>query len=176
MQAHLLSLLIIAIWIFIWIDLARCANSNHKPLPEKTNIKVVGVSLLIAIAGFYTTLYSASTFMYLAPLYIQLVCIGLLFCGAYLVVGARRQMSALTAREVLFSINTNYSAGGVFKKFTHPMFFGIGIILISSWCLLSNIIPGVLLLISLTLLCVKAAFETREIKKQLNLQESGIDQ
>jgi protein-S-isoprenylcysteine O-methyltransferase Ste14 len=176
MQTLLFGILITAIWIFIWIDLARCSDSNHKALPDNTNIKVVGVILLVAIACFYTALYSVSSYIYLAPLYVQFVCVGLLFCGAYLVVGARRQMSALTAREVLFSVNTKYSADGVFQKLTHPMFFGIAIILISSWCLLPNIIPGVLLLMSLALLCVKAALETSELRKQLNLRESGIDQ
>lgn len=176
MQTSLLSILITVIWIYIWIDLARCVKLNHKPLPENRKIKVAGVSLLITIVCFYTTLYSFSSFMYFAPVYIQLVCVGLLFFGVYLVVGARRQMSSLSAREVLFSVNTNHTVVGVYQKFRHPMFFGIGIILISSWCLLPNLIPAVFLVPSIILLGVKAMLETSAFKKQLNLQESDIDQ
>ncbi|MFT5831803.1 MAG: protein-S-isoprenylcysteine O-methyltransferase Ste14 [Candidatus Paceibacteria bacterium] len=173
MQTLLFMIIIILTWIFIWLDLARCANPNPKSLPENKRVKVAGIILLISITCFYTTLYSGLSFIFIAPWYVQFVCVGLLLGGAHLVVGARKQMSTLTAKEVLFSINTSYSAAGVFQKFTHPMFFGIGIILISSWCLLPNILPAVFLLTSLVLLCVKAGFESSELKKRLSLRELG---
>ena len=176
MQTFFIGLLISAVWIYIWFDLAAYNTSNRNPLPNNKNLKVVGIYLLISIVIFYTTLYSASTLMYSTSVLTQVVCVGLLFFGAYLVIGARKEMSALTAREVLFSINPTYSSSGVFHKYTHPMFMGIGSILVASWCLLPSLLPALFLLTSVSLLWAKALVETNETKKQSDSQVVHIEQ
>jgi protein-S-isoprenylcysteine O-methyltransferase Ste14 len=165
MQTLLFGSILLTTWIFIWVDLIKCPKPNGTPLPAKRSIKIVGVMLLLSITSFYTALYTATTFIYVTPVYLQLVCISSLCFGTYLVVGARKEMKTLTASEVLFSINMSYSSCGVFKKFTHPMYLGISIILISSWCLLPNILPGLFLVTSLALLCTKTIVETTELRK-----------
>ena len=165
MNASIIALFITIVWIYIWVDLVRSTKSDGVIRESVPSIKVVGTALLLTIAVFYTTLYTSYTHLFTLDAYTQSLALLMLLVGARVVVGARRHMQHLTPKEVLFSINHTHSEAGVYRILKHPMYTGIGIILVTSWVLLPNVVPGVLLLMALSLLCAKAVVETRASKK-----------
>lgn len=149
------ALCISIIWLLVWnhsfyIDKSVLLSRKKQKNPVETkNLVEIGrvllydkrlvfySSTLIAfITLFYTVIY-VGIFFSLLNFHIEynLNTIGLIVgvvIGGMLIVSSRDRLNMLTSKEVIFSLNEQYSTAGVYKYMRHPMYVGIVTVLVCS--------------------------------------------
>jgi len=159
MSPFLIIVCISVLWVIVWIHFVFKHETSGTSLPSERPLIVCGSLLLTNVILFYIILYLSPTQLFLLPTSLQIVLLVSVFGAAMLVMYARAAISKLSVREVLFSINPILCALGPYQHLRHPMFFGIGYILMVSWILLPNLLALPWLFLSLGLLYAKARIE-----------------
>ncbi len=125
-------LFIMTLWIAIWLTFFL-GGTRKNTLPKHPVLLRYSSLTFILIFVFYTILYTPTFSLGFIPTNTQLLTsIVFMVMGAYLMISARLAMKNITATEIFFSINPIYKTDGVFRHVTHPMYFGILMILIGS--------------------------------------------
>jgi protein-S-isoprenylcysteine O-methyltransferase Ste14 len=126
------AIFIMTLWLGIWTVLFF-GGSRKNTLATHPALLRYSILTFVLIFIFYTLLFTPSLSMDASPTNLQLLASGaIMLAGAYLTVRARLAMKNITAREILFSINPAYTSSGVYKQMSHPMYFGILMILAGS--------------------------------------------
>jgi protein-S-isoprenylcysteine O-methyltransferase Ste14 len=161
MTPLLIAISICALWTCVWLQfgLTVAKKSNRAPLPNEQPLVRCGILLLTAISLFYTALYGIPTQLFTIDTPMQLIILTSMTGAASIIGWSRAIMSDLNVREVLFAVNPEPLHAGPYRLLSHPMFYGIGWMLIGSWLLLPNMIAGVFGIWALWLLIRKATIE-----------------
>lgn len=122
MEHYYINLIIILVWVLIW-SFFYWGGNKEQSLTVNTELKKYSTGTITSLALFYTAIHWHPT--HSENVLLIVASIAVMTLGAYLMISARRAMSNITAKEVMFSINPRTSAHNVYQYFRHPMYAGM---------------------------------------------------
>lgn len=153
-------------WLVIWLHSFKMDKSIKGKLPVDARLVFFSSTLIFLISIFYTLMYVQISFalsgLFNLP---HSSFFGILFSlastvfGAYLVIESRLELSNLTSKEIIFSLNTKQVKTGIYRYMNHPMYVGIMLILIGSLINLPSLINVLIFIPILICLYAKARIE-----------------
>lgn len=141
---HMMYLQLVGfVWVAIWLHL-YLGGPRHRILPINRPLQIWSTVTLVSIFLFYTTFYLPYNIPVSEGFLIEqelriLLAIASIAIGFILIIVSRQALAHLSGAEVFVSLSQSKSSHWIYMHLAHPMYYGIGMVLLGSWLLLPNL-------------------------------------